>query len=180
MKALLFLVVAAGLAVRVGNGPWQTPGPFETPHGTWQTPGQIQVPRGIQAVSSHSTACTQTITVAADALFEFDRYALSDQAQQTLSVFGPLIKKRAAGHSAVVNGYTDAIGSDAYNQTLSEERATTVRDWLGAHGDLSASTPIKGYGKLDPVAPNTNPDGSDNPQGRQKNRRVEVAIATCG
>jgi outer membrane protein OmpA-like peptidoglycan-associated protein len=62
---------------------------------------------------------------------------------------------------------------------LSEQRAATVRDWLAAHGYVPASTPIKGYGKADPVAPNTKPDGSDDPQGRQKNRRVEVVIQTC-
>jgi OOP family OmpA-OmpF porin len=44
---------------------------------------------------------------------------------------------------------------------------------------ISASAPITGYGKTRPIAPNTNPDGSDNPIGRQKNRRVEILIDTC-
>jgi hypothetical protein len=54
-----------------------------------------------------------------------------------------------------------------------------VRDWLGANGAIPASTPIKACGKRVPVAPNTTPDGRDNPEGRQKNRRVEIVFETC-
>ena len=48
--------------------------------------------------------------------------------------------------------------------------------WLVERNDLPERTPTRGYGKAFPVAPNTNPDGSDNPAGRQKNRRVETVI----
>jgi outer membrane protein OmpA-like peptidoglycan-associated protein len=51
---------------------------------------------------------------------------------------------------------------------------------LAAQGYVPADTAIKGYGKLRPAAPNTFPDGRDNPEGRQKNRRVDIAINTCG
>ncbi|HLK24527.1 MAG TPA: OmpA family protein, partial [Caulobacteraceae bacterium] len=83
------------------------------------------------------------------------------------------------GRPERVEGHTDAIGSDAYNMTLSEARARTVRDWLSARGAIPAATPIKGYGKRDPIAPNTRPDGSDDPEGRQKNRRVDILFSTC-
>jgi outer membrane protein OmpA-like peptidoglycan-associated protein len=82
-------------------------------------------------------------------------------------------------HPMIIEGHTDAIGSDAHNQRLSEQRAEAVRAWLTAHGYVPASTPVKGYGKRRPVAPNTNPNGSDNPAGRQQNRRVEVVIKIC-
>jgi outer membrane protein OmpA-like peptidoglycan-associated protein len=62
---------------------------------------------------------------------------------------------------------------------LSEARATTVRDWLAAHGTIPSATPIKGFGKTKPVAPNKTADGKDDPQGRQKNRRVEVVFDIC-
>lgn len=76
-------------------------------------------------------------------------------------------------------GHTDAIGSDDYNDRLSEARAKTVRDWLASHAFVPAETGIKGMGKRQPIAANSKPDGSDDPEGRQKNRRVEVDIDTC-
>jgi integral membrane sensor domain MASE1 len=78
-----------------------------------------------------------------------------------------------------IDGHTDAIGSLSYNRQLSEARAKTVKDWLVTREYISASTPITGYGKIRPISPNTNPDGSDNPIGRQKNRRVEILIDAC-
>ena len=175
---------ASGSHAAAALAGWQTPGPFHTPSGPWltpgafHTPGQIQVPKGIKAITTHQASCAQKLSVAADALFAFDKATLSPDAAKTLSALGPLIKK-AGNHPIQIDGYTDAIGSDAYNLQLSEQRAATVRDWLAAHGYVPATTPIKGYGKADPVAPNMKPDGSDDPQGRQKNRRVEVVIQTC-
>jgi outer membrane protein OmpA-like peptidoglycan-associated protein len=117
--------------------------------------------------------------VGADALFAFDESTLSPDADKTLAALGPLIRKNAPDHTVRVDGYTDAIGSDAYNMTLSLARAKTVRDWLAKDGDIGQSTAIEGHGKENPVAPNTHPDGSDDPAGRQKNRRVEVVILGC-
>ncbi len=62
---------------------------------------------------------------------------------------------------------------------LSEARAAAVRDWLAARHIVPAATPIKGYGKTMPIAPNTTSDGKDDPVGRQKNRRVEVVLEAC-
>jgi outer membrane protein OmpA-like peptidoglycan-associated protein len=87
--------------------------------------------------------------------------------------------KSSAGRPIHVVGYTDSIGSDGYNMTLSEERAKTVRDWLASHGYIPSSTPYAGQGKANPVAPNNKPDGSDNPAGRAKNRRVEITVGAC-
>ena len=154
------------------KGPWKTPGPIQQPKGPWQ------VPKGIQAIRTTTRPCGKTYTVNADALFAFDRYTLSPDAEKTLSVLGPMLKKTAKSTVRTV-GYTDSIGSDAYNMTLSEERAKTVRDWLAAHGDVPASTPYEGRGKSDPIAPNTKADGSDNPPGRAKNRRVEITVGNC-
>ncbi len=160
------------------SGNWQKPGEIQQPKGPWQKPGEIQVPRGIQAIHAQESACEQRLTTVADALFEFDKATLGADAEQTLSVLGPQIAQRGQ-HPVVIEGYTDAIGSDAHNQRLSEQRAASVRAWLAAHRFVPAATPIKGYGKTRPVAPNTHPDGTDDPAGRQKNRRVEVVIKTC-
>lgn len=169
---------AASYKVQQPSGHWQTPGPIQVPKGPWQKPGAIQVPKGIAAIKTRKSDCTQWLTVGSDALFAFNRSTLSPDATKTLSALGPLITK-AGKHPVRIDGYTDSIGSVAYNLDLSERRARTVRDWLAAHHDLPAGAPIAGFGKSNPVAPNTNPDGSDNPQGRAKNRRVELAIDTC-
>jgi OmpA-OmpF porin, OOP family len=72
-----------------------------------------------------------------------------------------------------VQGHTDNVGNDAYNQTLSEARAKAVMTWLTQHGVAADRLTAKGYGKTKPVADN----GSD--EGRAKNRRVEIADPRC-
>lgn len=186
--ALLALALAAPAAAQHGikkpgeiqqpKGTWQTPGEIRQPKGTWQTPGVIQVPKGIQAIRAQDEKCSRRFLVGADALFAFDQATLTPDAEETLQALVPLLAK-AGPHPASVEGHTDAKGSDVYNQTLSERRAATVRDWLAAHGALSAATPTRGWGKRRPVAPNTRPDGADDPAGRQRNRRVEVVVDLC-
>jgi len=160
------------------KGNWQKPGEIQQPKGTWQTPGEIQVPKGIQAIRSEDAKCTKRFLVGADALFEFDQATLSPDAEETLKALLPLLAK-AGQHPASVEGHTDAKGSDSYNQTLSEKRARTVKEWLAAHSALPSTTPTVGWGKRKPVAPNAKPDGTDDPAGRQKNRRVEVVLDLC-
>ncbi len=160
------------------KGTWQTPGEIHQPKGPWQKPGEIQVPKGIEAIKVQGSECQQRLTVLADTLFEFNKWTLTADAEETLMDLGPIIAK-AGKHPALVEGHTDAIGSAQYNQTLSEKRAQIVKEWLVSHEYLPVTTPINGYGKTRPLAPNTNRDGSDNPQGRQINRRVEVVIDTC-
>ena len=70
-----------------------------------------------------------------------------------------------------VDGHTDSVGSDMYNQTLSEERANAVREYLVGQGVPADSITSKGFGKTSPVATN------DTAQGRQQNRRVELVVS---
>jgi outer membrane protein OmpA-like peptidoglycan-associated protein len=161
------------------KGNWQTPGQIQQPRGPWQTPGDIQVPKGIQDIHREKSKCEQRTVVGSDALFDFDKDQLNPDAEQTLAVLGPMLQQ-AANHPVTIQGYTDSIGTDTYNQGLSERRARSVVQWLVAHNYLkSGSAQVQGFGKKNPVAPNGNPDGSDNPLGRQKNRRVEIIIDTC-
>jgi outer membrane protein OmpA-like peptidoglycan-associated protein len=155
----------------------QKPGEIQKP-GNIQKAGEIQIPRGIQAIKQNQDPCHHRLTVGADALFAFDKYNLNPGAEQTLKVLGPLIK-RLGRHPVAIEGHTDAIGSDAYNQTLSERRAQAVCQWLVQNNFIPQGTTIRGYGKKRPVAANTFSDGSDNPKGRQLNRRVEVIVDTC-
>jgi outer membrane protein OmpA-like peptidoglycan-associated protein len=164
--------------IQTPKGTWQTPGQIQTPKGTWQTPRAIQVPKGIQAIKTTKKDCFERMAVGADALFEFNQSKLTADAAETLNALGPMIQK-AGKHPVFIEGHTDAIGSDAYNQKLSEARATAVKKWLVAHRFVSEAATIRGWGKRRPVAPNTKPDGTDDPAGRQRNRRVEVVIDTC-
>jgi len=164
--------------IKTPPGKWQAPGEIQQPKGPWLKPGEIQVPKGIQAIKQDSSKCENRLAVGADALFDFNKSDLRPDAEETLDALGPIVRKQGA-HPAEIDGHTDSIGSAEYNQRLSEERAKSVKAWLVAHNDIPESTPIKGFGKIRPVAPNTNPDGSDNPAGRQKNRRVEIVIDTC-
>jgi outer membrane protein OmpA-like peptidoglycan-associated protein len=160
--------------VQQPKGNWQTPGEIQQPKGTWQVPGDIQKPGEIQRVEEK---CRHRLVVAADTLFAFDEDKLSASAEATLGALGPQLAKEKG--AVTVEGHTDAKGGDDYNQKLSERRARAVRDWLAAHGHLAAATPAVGHGESHPVAPNAKPDGGDDPDGRAKNRRVEVVIATC-
>jgi outer membrane protein OmpA-like peptidoglycan-associated protein len=160
------------------QGTWQQPKEFQKPRDTWQQPGEIQVPKGIQAIRTEDERCTKRFLVGSDALFEFDKATLTPDAAETLQALVPLLIK-AGKHPATVEGHTDSKGADDYNQTLSEKRARTVKDWLAAHGALPEAARIQGWGERRPVAPNARPDGSDDPAGRQKNRRVAVVLDLC-
>ena len=122
--------------------------------------------------------CERRLTVVGDALFDFDKANLRADAEDTLLSAAPEIRK-LGGKASRVEGHADSKGGEAYNMRLSEARATTVRDWMAGQGLIAADAPIQGFGKTKPAAPNTAADGQDDPEGRQKNRRVEVVFDTC-
>jgi OmpA-OmpF porin, OOP family len=108
-------------------------------------------------------------------LFDFGSAALRPEASQQLGLIAGLA---AAYPDAplTIGGHADAIGSETDNQRLSEERAAVAAQALATLGvDIDRMT-ATGFGETRPVAPNANPDGSDNPEGRQLNRRVEVLV----
>ena len=111
-----------------------------------------------------------------DVLFEFGKADLTSEARVKARSIADVLNEQAKNRRVAVEGHTDSIGSDAFNQKLSERRAENVANALEGSGVGSQRVTVKGYGKRYPVAPNTNPDGTDNPAGRAKNRRVEVVI----
>ncbi|MGI8752786.1 MAG: protein kinase domain-containing protein [Acidimicrobiales bacterium] len=118
-----------------------------------------------------------TLTLSADVLFAFNQATLSPQAQAVLASVAARIKNGADG-PVTITGYTDAVGTDEVNVPLSEARAQAVATALtplvaGSPATLQTS----GMGAQDPIAPNTNGDGSDNPAGRALNRRVTLAYS---
>ncbi|MGH8085200.1 MAG: OmpA family protein [Lysobacter sp.] len=108
--------------------------------------------------------------------FDFDKSTLRPDAVAILSEATQILQ-RYPDLNVEVAGHTDSKGTDAYNQALSERRATAVYDYLTSNGiDASRLVGPNGYGESRPIAPNTNPDGSDNPEGRAQNRRTELNV----
>ena len=119
-------------------------------------------------------SCGTVITLEDSVLFDFGSSELRDQASTTLTNLATVLKDSKAP-KVQVQGHTDSVSDDASNQTLSEQRAKAVTEALTSNG-VTASIESVGYGETKPVAPNENPDGSDNPAGRRLNRRVEVFV----
>ena len=115
------------------------------------------------------------IELAADVLFDFDKATLLPKAEDTLKKAAEFIGQRAKG-IVRIEGHTDSKGDDAYNQKLSDRRADSVRKWFAGHGLARLRFSSKGLGETRPASPNAKPDGADDPEGRQKNRRVEIVI----
>lgn len=99
-------------------------------------------------------------------VFDFDKATLKKESDAVLSRAADVLKTRA--RAIEVQGHTDNVGDDAYNQKLSEQRAQAVRTWLVAHGVPGDRVSAAGYGKRQPIADN------DSDAGRAKNRRVEL------
>lgn len=116
------------------------------------------------------------IDLAADVLFDFDKADILPKAADVLHKAAEVIRQHDK-QSVRIEGYTDGKGNDAYNQKLSERRADSVRRWFTDKEALAGVRfTTKGWGAQKPVAPNQKPDGSDDPEGRQKNRRVEIVV----
>lgn len=121
------------------------------------------------------TAAEIKISLQGEILFDFDKSNLRPAAESTLAQVAKMIGSYPKAR-VLIEGYTDAKGSDSYNARLSDRRAVSVKNWFAKHGVAANSMQTHGWGAAKPVAPNTHPDGSDNPEGRQKNRRVEITI----
>ena len=118
------------------------------------------------------------IELSADVLFDFDKANLKPSAVAALESVAKRIRESSRG-DVRIEGHTDSKGSNEYNQTLSEKRAISVRDWFVSDGGLSnVQFVTKGFGELKPVVSNTTEKGGDDPIGRQRNRRVEIIIKT--
>jgi OOP family OmpA-OmpF porin len=111
----------------------------------------------------------QTITFGSDELFDFDKAALKPRAQAKLDDLAAQMQG-ADIRSIHVVGYTDGVGTDAYNDKLSERRANAVRDYLVSKGVNATLIDTEGRGKRDPVASNKTAEG------RAQNRRVDVKV----
>ncbi len=105
-----------------------------------------------------------------DVLFDTARYTLKPGAREKLAKISGIVLAYP-GLNLQIEGHTDSVGGDEYNQGLSEQRADSVRDFLVQQGVPAASISARGFGKTQPVASN------ETPEGRQQNRRVELVVS---
>lgn len=110
-----------------------------------------------------------------DVLFDFNQASLKPGAREKLSKLAGILLAYPGPYHMEIEGHTDAIGSQDYNQKLSEDRAQSVSGYLLKEGLLTDRIlAVRGFGKLRPVTTN------DTPEGRQMNRRVEIVITDLG
>jgi outer membrane protein OmpA-like peptidoglycan-associated protein len=105
-----------------------------------------------------------------DVLFRSGSFELLPGARERLAKVSGIVLAYPSLHVAI-EGHTDSVGSDQYNQDLSEHRAEAVRDYFVQQGISSGSVEARGFGKSEPIASN------DTPEGRQQNRRVELVLS---
>jgi outer membrane protein OmpA-like peptidoglycan-associated protein len=131
---------------------------------------RVQLLRQFNVILETRDTARGLIVNMSDVLFDTGKYSLRAGAREKLARVAGII----SGHPGLkldVEGYTDSVGGDDYNQQLSEQRAGSVRDYLTHAGIPMNSVTAKGFGKTQPVASN------DTTAGRQQNRRVELVVS---
>lgn len=182
MAAVLATLAARGLDAREGYSDPDAPAVLAAAREALSRAKVLDIvglSRGVEGLlrdlGAKVTAQEIRIALQAEVLFDFDKHDLRPEAEATLLKVAEVI--RANPGPVTVEGHTDAKGADTYNQKLSESRAESVKGWLIGKGGLApARVKAIGFGEARPVASNTKPDGADDPAGRQRNRRVEIAI----
>ncbi len=125
-------------------------------------------------VSMKEERCQTRLSMGSGILFDFNSYSLKPQAIEVLDSVLELLKDMPY-EKIIVEGHTDNIGSDAYNDRLSRQRAQAVASYLVARGIPSSAIKVIGYGKRRPLVPN------DTEEHRARNRRVEIVVKRpCG
>ncbi len=162
---ILFLSVALGFTSCKQQAIMVNPGAVVTKDGTDD---------GLKNVKTEFEDASRTdegikFTLSSDLLFPVNSSYLTDKAKIELSKLAKLMKNDTS-KKIRVDGHTDSTGEAGYNQWLSDKRAASVKKFLEDSGVTAARISIKGLGQTKPVADNKTPEG------REKNRRVEVII----
>jgi outer membrane protein OmpA-like peptidoglycan-associated protein len=124
----------------------------------------------LNSVLATSESARGLIVNLSDVLFDTGKYTLKPNTQVALAKVATILSLYP-GLKVQIEGYTDSVGSDAYNQTLSENRANAVQTFLVSNGVPTANVTAKGFGKANPVADNSTA------QGRSQNRRVNLVVS---
>lgn len=192
MKKILMTVVALlpGMALAGGVFP-ANPVPMSPGYGAEGAGNHYGVPYGRPgldcAVNPVSIAVRQqvvvieeyvegdTVSIPANVLFDFNRDIVREEGLSVLTGFYAQLVELGVLELRVV-GHTDSRGTYEYNQALGQRRADAVAEVLTSLGFTAEQVTTESRSFSEPVAPNANPDGTDNPEGRQLNRRVDIEI----
>lgn len=137
---------------------------------------EIALEKARQELQNQQSGRSLSMNLSGDVLFDYDKAALKPAAEEALKKVAVVLSQFPES-MVTIEGYTDSKGGKSVNMQLSQERATVVKDWLVKNGNVPvASIAAKGFGEQNPVAPNTNADGSDSPAGRALNRRVSIIV----
>lgn len=137
---------------------------------------ELQVSQTLSELNATQTEQGIVINLPENILFDFDKSEIKPEAEPTLRKISELLAFYKDSPMQI-NGHTDNKGSDDYNQKLSEKRAESVKKYLLEKFSVESSRlKAKGFGESKSISENAKPDGTDSPDGRQKNRRVEVVI----
>lgn len=164
-RVVLTSIEPEPVAVVVEEEPEIQPEPEQEPEAE-ETPVPVVVPAPVKI----------TTLQLSPVLFNFDRSSITPEAKEQLDKLAAIMQKEKEMKLILV-GYADPLGPETYNQRLSEKRAVTVLDYLAQKGIDKSRLQAVGKGETNFIAPNTKPDGSDNPEGRKYNRRVEFEFS---
>ncbi len=167
--------VRSEIEINTDSGPGIT-SQVQTGGGGAKTSVEIRTEQILSQLGATPTATGTVITLDERVLFDFGRADIKPQSSTSLAQIAEVVKLNATA-PVLIRGHTDAIGDDATNDDLSRRRAQAVLSQLvDTHGINPARLRSEGVGKRQPLVPNTRSDGSDDPGGREKNRRVEVVL----
>ena len=107
--------------------------------------------------------------------FDFDKDGVTSRANKQLGIIASILKSDAS-RKIRINGHADALGTDQYNETLSDGRSAAIRKALVAAGVNNKQIITEAFGETRPQRPNFKNDGTDDPSGRSQNRRAEVYL----
>jgi outer membrane protein OmpA-like peptidoglycan-associated protein len=180
-RSLFAVVVLTSVLVGCAQKPRPEPVPVNVPPAPARTtpaPNSEVVTefkrRGFEAREAEEGVVIYLPTVY---LFEFNKAAVEPDARKHLRQIAEVLNDQIlTGRHVIVEGHADAIGTGTYNMTLSERRAEAVIAELVAAGVDKGRLAKRAFGKERPLEPNKRPDGSDNPEGRARNRRVALIV----
>ncbi len=176
-SALLLAGSPALVSAEIGYLGSASGGAVRDPFGVClRSPGGAQIAECMPEVAApEPEPQVMMVSLAADANFDFDRSDLKPPGRAALSQLARDMEQVDV-RSVDIVGHTDSIGTEQYNQALSERRAQSAAQFLAEQGVNPGLITTRGMGERQPIAPNTNPDGSDNPEGRAQNRRVDITV----
>jgi outer membrane protein OmpA-like peptidoglycan-associated protein len=176
VTAMLIVVCVAGCGAGSEEVIQADPDLIQSDTGAAGGDQEARVDEILSELQTSQSAEGTVITLPENILFDFASAQLKPEAPAQLDRIAEVLRLYNTA-PVTIRGYTDSTGSEGANRDLARRRADSVKSYLTEGPAIEAGRlTATGLGEQDPVAPNENPDGSDNPEGREQNRRVEIVV----